>query len=239
MTDLPEGAVAWPASVLRPLEIQVAKAPFTATGGRALNGVERVTQFDTGLWNLAFKGVPLGTPAERRMWNMLGTHARGRAGLLVVPAWSFDSTVWPAGTVRGRYLTPHSDGTSHSDGTRYAQPGILLEMAEAAALGAPSVVLRAVHNIEELSGIRFSYAHALYETGFPSAIDGDEWTVPVFPPVRAPIPAGADLEVALPTCLVRLATDREMDSMLSRGGHNRRDVSFVEAVDYWDDLALA
>ena len=59
------------------------------------------------------------------------------------------------------------------------------------------------------------------------------------PPVRAPIPAGAALEFSLPTCLVRLASDREMDVNFSVNKIDKRDVAFVEAADYWSALAVS
>ncbi len=239
MAETPAGAIVWPHGVLRPLACEANKVVFDRSGGRTLAGLERVTRTDRGWWSIVYKGVPLGTPGERKSWNAIGVHMGGRVGLMAVPVWSFDSAAWPAGAVHGATLVPHSDGTTHSDGTYYSQPSILVQMAAAAALGATSVTLRAVHNIAELTGIRWSYNHALYETGFPTLIDGDEWTMPVFPAIRAAIPADAWLDVDLPTCLVHLATAREMDSMLSRGAHDRRDVAFVEATDYWNTLALA
>jgi hypothetical protein len=99
------------------------------------------------------------------------------------------------------------------------------------------VTLRIVGGIDELTGTRFSYNHALYELGIPTAVDDDEWTMPVFPAIRAPIPADALLNFTLPTCLVRLATDRAMDVSLTAGNFDRADVSFVEAVEFWNDAA--
>jgi len=106
-----------------------------------------------------------------------------------------------------------------------------------AAIGATVVNLLLVDGAEDLSGIRFSYNDALYETGRPISQTGAVWQVPIFPAIRAQIPSGAQLEVTSPTCLVKLATDREMDVTISVSGFDQRDVSFVEAVDYWSDLA--
>lgn len=235
MTDI----LVWPHTVLKPARIDPQKVPFSRSGGRTLTGVERSTKTDYGYWRCGFRGLTLDTPAKRRQFGAISVHCGGMGGLLAIPFWSYDTAEWPAGTVDGRIRTTHSDGSHHSDGSGYSQPAILVEMAAAAEIGDTEVTLRAVWNIEELAGIRFSYNHALYETGFPTLVDGDEWTVPIFPAIRAAIPADAELEVAMPTCLVTLATDREMDAALQASGIDQFDIDFVEAVDYWTDLALS
>lgn len=233
MTDI----LAWPSAILKPLAIEPNIVAFSRSGGRTLGGLQRVVRTDRGLWSIVFKGVRMSTPAERRMWNSVAEHCGGMAGLLEVPAWSFDSAPWPDGAVDGLLLTSHSDGSSFDDGSLYAQPAIGVTLVNAIAIGATSVTLRIGFGIEELAGVRFSYQGALYRAGLPTLIAGSDWTVPVSPTIRAPIPAGAELEFGLPTCIVRLASDREMDVNFSRGGVDRRDVAFVEAADYWNDLA--
>lgn len=227
----------WPEAMLKPGQVMANPVPFTRGGGPSLGGVERVTRTDRGFWSIGFKGVPLYTAAQRRCVNWLRTSLSGRAGLVAVPALSIDSAPWLAGTTRGRFLTTHSDGAGFSDGSRYSQPGIVVEMAAAAAIGDTSVTLRLVYGLDDLCGIRFSYNHALYETGVVTALDDDLWTVEIAPDIRAAIPEGALLELDRPTCLVHLATDKELDTALSRGAVDRIDVSFLEAVDYWNDLA--
>lgn len=239
MSDLPADALLWPRRLLRPSSLMANLVPFSRGGGRSLGGQARVTRTDRGWWSISYKGVALGDPARRRAWNAIRTSLVGMAGLVAVPVWTFDATGTGDDTSGGEMLVTHSDGSRFSDGSRYSQPLIQIEMAATAAIGATSVTLRLVYGIDDLSGIRFSYNHALYETGNPTLVDGDEWTVPVFPAVRAEIPADASLEVDLPTCLCHLASDRAMDVSLDRGLHDRVDVSFEEAVDYWNDLAGA
>lgn len=256
--------VPWPHRLLVPHEIQANVVPFSRSGGTTLGGLQRVTRTDRGWWSIVYKGLVLTSAAHRRVFNALGTHCSGMAGLLAVPVWSHDTAAWPTGsaipltthsdgtpfsdgscytqraalvTAKGMALSTHSDGATFSDGSRYAQQAIVVETVDAVAIGATSTRLRLLRGIESLAGVRFSYQHALYKTGFPTFVDDDVWHLPVTPAIRAPIPAGAELEFALPTCLVRLASDREMDVNFSRGGVDRRDVAFVEAVDYWNDLA--
>jgi len=235
MTDI----AIWPHRLLLPAAIEANVVPFSRSGGTTLGGLQRVTRTDRGWWSISYKGVALAGTARRRLFNALGAHCGGMAGLLAVPVWSLDTAPWPAGSVEGLLLSTHSDGSTFSDGSHYSQQAVVVETVDAVAIGATSMKLRLVTGIDSLAGVRFSHQHALYVTGLPSLIDDDEWTVPVAPAVRAPIPAGAELEFALPTCLVRLASDREMDVSLTAGWFDRVDVAFVEAADYWNDLAAA
>lgn len=234
-----ENVPLWPHAKLVPAAIMANPTPFSRSGGASLGGISRSARTDRGWWNIAYRGVALSDASRRRLWNMLRVKISGAAGLVIVPVWSFDSAPWVDGTVNGKLLTRHSDGSPHSDGSQYSQAGILVQIAAAAAIGDTSVTLRTIYGLDELAGIRFSYGHALYETGWPTAINGSEWTMPVFPAIRAAIPDEAYVEVDLPTCLCRLTSDRAMDVSFSAGHFDQRDVAFVEAVDYWSDLALA
>ncbi|MNL31146.1 hypothetical protein D3C87_1529190 [compost metagenome] len=102
-------------------------------------------------------------------------------------------------------------------------------------VGATSIRLRIINAADNLVGVRFSYNHALYETGPVNSVDDDIWTVPISPSVRELIPAGADLEFDRPTCLCHLAEDRGMDiDQNAVGKFSSPSISFVEAVDYWN-----
>lgn len=234
---MPDDFLLWPASVLKPSNIEANVVPFSRSGGRTLGGLERVTRTDRGWWSIVYQGVTLAGPARRRQWNQLAVDLSGMAAPVAVPVWSLDSAPWPEGTKNGLLLSPHDDGAPFGDGGLYAQPPIGVTLVEALAIGATQATLRIGYGIDELSGVLFSYQHALYKTGRPLAIDGTDWTVTLAPAVRAPIPAGASLEFGLPTCLVRLASDREMDVNSSVGKVDKRNVAFVEAADYWSDLA--
>lgn len=223
--------IVWPARILRPLAIAATPHAFTRGGGPSIGGIDRTIRTDRGWWRVAYRGVALSSVAARRMWNTVRVGLAGRAGLIAVPVWQKD-IVPMAGPVR----VPHADGSPFSDGALYTQPSVHVEMVTEAARGATSVTVRLVAGLDELAGIRFSYLHALYETGLPTAVAGTDWTVPVTPAIRQTIPAGTVLEVDLPTCLVHLVTDDAMEGGYSRGKVDRRDVEFVEATDYWADL---
>ncbi len=244
MTIVASPPLYWPNKVLRPMQVMANQAAFTRGGGKSLTGLERVLRTDRGYWAIDLKGVPLKSVAQRRVWNAIRTALSGRAGILTVPVLSIDTAPWLPGSDGGYLTSVHADGSPFADDSTYGQSGIVVQMATAAAIGDTSVTLRLVYGIDDLSGARFSYDsgngyHALYETGVPSEVDDDLWTVPVFPSIRAAIPADAALEFDMPRCLVRLATDRAMDVTLSPGGFDRVNVSFIEACDQWNFLATA
>jgi hypothetical protein len=227
----------WPDAALEPGQILANPAPFSRSGGKSLGGIERAVRTDRGFWKIAFKGVLLRTAAQRRSWNAIRTTLGGMAGVIAVPVLSIDTAPWLAGTSDGWFPTTFSGGATFSDGTRWMTRGIVVNMATAAAIGDTSVTLTLVRGLTELAGVRFSYRHALYETGRVTLVDGDDWTVAVSPAIRAPIPAGAPMELDRPTCLVHLATDDAMDASVTAGLFDRADVAFTEAVDVWNDLA--
>ncbi|MEQ1956018.1 hypothetical protein [Mesorhizobium sp. CN2-181] len=231
----------WPKCTLPPRSTPANPLPFTRGGGPTLGGFERSTKTDKGSWAIELQGISIGglDYGKKRTWNALRVALGGRAGLIVVPVWSWDTAPYASGKFERKILLPHDDGTSFDDGSLYEQGAIDVVMEETATISQNVVTLRRVKAADDLAGIRFSYQHALYETGPAIDIDGNLWTVPVFPSIRATIPAGAALECDEPTCLVHLAEDRGMD--IAQGKRERQDVSvsFVEAADYWNDLAVA
>lgn len=237
MPDPIPGLVVWPPAVLRPSGVAARPRPRSVGGGPTIGGSERTIRVDRGSWHVSYRGVLVSTVAQRRVWTAIRVGLGGRPGLLALPVWSYDVVPLPAGVnLEGRLLVPHSDGSSFSDGALYSQPAVRVVTVGAIARGATSATLRIVHGVGELAGIRFSYNHALYETGFPTAVSGSDWTVPLFPAVRATIPAGAELELGMPTCLVHLATDDAMDIDFDITRVARPTVEFVEATNVWAAL---
>lgn len=230
--------VIWPHRLLVPQRMHANVVPFSRSGGRSLGGISRNTRTDRGYWSISYEAVPFGRPEQRRAWGAIRSTLSGMAGQLAVPVWSHDSAPWPPEGPDGSQYLPHSDGEGFGDGALYRQRTIAVEMAHQAAIGETVVTLRLVHGAADLAGVRFSYEHALYETGNALAIEGGEWTLPIFPAVRMTIPAGAALEFDLPTCLVHLASDSAMDLSLGPADFDRAPIAFVEAVDHWNDLAL-
>lgn len=224
----------WPHKLLTPAEIQLNIVPFTRSGGRSIGGIEPVTRTDRGFWTISLGRILLHTRAQRQAWNAIRVMLGGRAGLIAVPAWSHDSAPYVSGEREFPLFVPHSDGSTFSDGTSYRQRRIVVNNANAVAVGATSIRLQILQADANLAGVRFSHNHALYETGPAKLIEsGGYWTVPITPAARAAIPAGAALEFEEPTCLCRLADDRGMDTSLNASMIDEVSAAFIEATDQW------
>lgn len=228
----------WPTQLLRPASAIAAQVPFSRSGGRSLGGLERTTRSDRGFWRITLNDVTVRSREMRQQWNAIRTYLGGKSGLVVIPAWSFDSAPFVSGKREPAVYLPHDDDQPFEDETEYYEGAIRIEMASFAPLSSTIVTLRLVE-AASAAGIRFSYQHALYETGpVIEQTAEDTFRVPVFPAIRQAIPADAWLEVDNPTCLCHLADDRGMDLNLSNVEIDAQTVEFVEAVDVWNDLAV-
>lgn len=227
----------WPAAVLPPQSSPFDIRPFSRTGGRSLGGLQRSVRTDRGWWVGSYQGISFRRShfAQQRVWNAIRVALGGTTGLVAVPVCS--TALWARMGLEFGTRVPHDDDTPFDDGALYAQNSAQVEMASYAPIGSSVVTLRMV-GVANASGVRFSYQHAMYETGRiltqPSA---DTYQVEIFPAIRAPIPAGALLETDKPTVLCHLMSDAEMDLDMGPTRMPRPAVSFVEAVDYWVDLA--
>lgn len=231
--------VHWPVYHLRPESVQVNPVPFTRGGGRSLGGITRATRTDRGYWRIGLENIWLPDNDRRRTWSAIRSALGGRAGLCAVPAWSNGTAPYANGVASKPIETTHSDGTTFSDGTGYSQGSIAMQMVSFAPIGAMTATIRILVGDPQPSGIRFSYQHALYETGrILQEISADTWRVELSTAIRAPIPANAWLEADMPTCLCRLVNDSGMDAPLRAPLPDTASVDFVEAVDYWNDAAL-
>lgn len=231
----------WPADLLPAQSSPFNPVPFSRSGGRSLGGIARHTRTDKGFWIGSLNGIAFrrGRQFEQaREWNKIRTFLNGQAGLIAVPVCSTRLfAAPPTWTDFSPNLLPHDDDTTFDDGTEYYEGRVEIRMAVYAAIGATTAVLRRV-NAPTVEGIRFSYQHALYETGAAIEQVGiDEYRVPIFPAIRAAIPGGSWLEAERPTVLCRLASDSEMDIEFPPGNMPRPSVDFVEAVDVWNEIA--
>jgi hypothetical protein len=238
--------VIWPRGTPLPFRsLGFNPAPFSRGGLPSLGGISRKTRTDRGYWKASGEVMVNGMEA-RRTFNAIRVALAGAAGLVVVPRPACRIAPYPlidGVRTSTQILVPFSDETTFDDGTEFSQQGgISVQMYADAPIGATSVLLQLFAGEANLVGVPFSYNHALYETGPYTALypTAKIWAVPIFPAIRAPIPAGAALEFHQPDCLMHLATDEEMsDSDWSVSPVSFVSLNFIEATDYWNDLAVA
>jgi hypothetical protein len=231
----------WPICLLRPQAASANVVPFTRSGGASLGGIERTVRTDLGYWAIDYNSVVVQNRHrdQWQTWQAIRQKLGGRVGLIAVPVQSAVSAPFSSGRFEPSGSVPHDDDTPFSDETLYSQSSIVVISEGATPIGATIIRLRIIDAAQNLAGVRFSFNHALYETGPVLEIEGDVWTVPIWPSVRELIPSGSDLEFDMPTCLCRLVQDRGMDiqsDYLRKSTYPS--VSFLEATDYWNDLAL-
>ena len=232
--------IQWPVCVLRPQQSAADLVPFSRSGGRTLGGIEPATRTDLGYWAIEYSNIVLQSRNrnEWRAWSGIRQALGGKAGLIAVPVRSSLSAPYASGNFEPTADVLHDDDTLFDDDTAYVQNAVSIKSEGVTPVGATSISLRIINAAADITGVRFSYEHALYETGPVIDIDGDVWTVPISPTVRALIPAGSDLEFDRPTCLCHLADDRGMDitqDAVSKGASPS--IAFLEATDYWAALA--
>lgn len=233
--------IEWPRCVLRPQQVSANIVPFSRSGGTSLGGVNPSVRSDLGYWAIDYTSIVMRPrhQAEWKVWNAIRSKLGGRSGLIALEVSSSRTAPYAGGSFEPSTSIPHDDGTLFSDASGYRQAAISVVAEGEATIGATVVRLRTVNAGDDLVGSRFSYQHALYEIASVLELDGDLWTVQVSPSIRAVIPAGVDLEFDAPTCLCRLAEDRSMDIQEDRTSRvSFPSVSFAEATDYWNRLAL-
>lgn len=227
----------WPSQLLMPAACRVSLNPFTRSGGRTLGGIKPSVRTDLGHHTIDLLDIPLHTVAQRRAFDAIGSALGGSSGLIAVPAWAIDSAPYASGQTEPLIDVPHDDGATFSDGTRYRQGAISVISQGVTPIGATVMSMRLINGDEDLSGVRFSYRHALYTTGQAISIEGDVWTVRVAPSIAELIPSESDLEFDRPTCICNLAEDNGLQRAVNSARFDQVSVSFVENTDYWYKLA--
>ncbi|MGO6719560.1 hypothetical protein ACC717_05795 [Rhizobium ruizarguesonis] len=231
--------IEWPFCTLTPAQVAPGLVPFTRSGGKSLGGIEPVTRTDLGYWAIDYTGVVIQNRYRNqwKTWQAIRQKLGGRNGLIAVRVPSSLSAPYVSGHFEPTSETTHGDDTLFDDDTGYEQNAISVVTVGVTPIASTSIKLRIINAEADLVGVRFSYNHALYETGPVIEVSGDTWTVPISPSARELIPDGADLNFDRPTCLCHLAEDRGMDisqDAITKG--TRPNVSFVEATDYWNSL---
>lgn len=232
--------VTWPYCLLSPHQYAVNLVPFSRTGGRSLGGIQRSVRTDRGYWRIDYINILMRAKNREQWqwWEAISESLGGTSGLVIVPVPASLLAPYASGQFEKTILVPHSDGSPFNDGSLYSQSPVQIVVEKAAEIGDTKIKVRVVNARPSLFGIRFSYENALYKTGFGDDPVNGVWDLPISPMIRAPIPAGELLNTTKPTCLCHLNDDRGMDLSYDRISMGAApSVSFVEATDYWSDLA--
>lgn len=221
----------FPTNILRPRDRQIDLAARTATPGSALTGFAQVASSDAGVWVATLGQILVQGPAQIRLFRQIDALLEGMLNTLLVPACEGSRRPYPTGITAADYEPePHSDDTLFSDGSGYLPRQIIATLDAAAALGATQVTI-AKDTIGEIEGgMRFSIGHWLYEVRYVDSQDDTTAVLKIRPPLRVAAEAGDFVDFDWPHCLMRLASDQEMNLSLELSKRGTKDVSFVEAI---------
>lgn len=221
----------WPVHVLTPRTLAVDLAPRTLAGAASVNGNTQVVSSSAGLWSIAYGEIPVLDEDAIKCWRALVALLEGRLTPIRV---TISRMYQPAGSAEADGLygggTPHSDGTLFSDGTGYVERVIDVQLTAGMAKGATSAAI-AINYADEIEpGQHFSIGDRLYRIKSIVYTDTDRASITFTPPAREAASTGAQLEFDDPSCLMRLASDREMDLPLDFNRWAYPSVTFIEAV---------
>lgn len=228
----------WPYLALVPEAVSINLVPFTRSGGRAIGGGKTAIRTDIGFWEIEFSGVQLFDRPNFKAFDAISAILGGASGRIAVPIYSNESAPFANGVEIWPFSVKHSDGAGFSDGSAYLQMPIAVQSSGVTPIGAGIISLNAINADSDLSGVKFSYNHALYQTGELISKIGNISTVRITPSIRETIPANADLNFSRPTCVCRLADDDSMVRGVDPSRLQRVTVKFQEDTDYWSRLAV-
>lgn len=217
----------WP-RWLAPRSAPVDMTERSAVAPPSLSGFTQAVWSPASSWRVAARGFPLNTPQRIRFWRALSGQIRGRSGIIVLPVWQRSQLQpWPGAPGDPSVAVTNDDGSTHADGTGYAQPALAAVVA-AAPRGAVTLTMTVLPGMSIGPGDGFSIGHRYYEITAVDAVDGDVYEVGIRPRLRVAVPDLETADFSTPTMRVRLANDAGMHLPLDYGRIAVVDVSFIE-----------
>lgn len=196
-----------------------------------------VVASDAGVWKASLGPIPV---LQRQgydgiaLWQAISALLEGRAGEIAMPVETRGRRPLPAGVsddvIDAEAQTGHDDDSLFDDGTGYVDGGIEVELAADAALRATTLFLAKGDCGTLAPGMDFSIGVRLYRIRTVVEQTAASATVTINFPLREAAAAGMFCDFALPVCLMRLASDQEMDLAIERNKRALPTVNLVEAV---------
>src|SRR5690606_9659278 len=133
-------------------------------------------------------------------WSAIRSTLAGKVGLVAVRAPSSLMAPYQSGAFERDAIVPNANGSIFFEGpplqpepVPYTRSAVQIVADDPVAIGDTTIKIRVNTGGPNLYGIRFSYEHALYETGIGDGPVGAVWELPITPSARAAIPDGAVL----------------------------------------------
>lgn len=211
---------------------------MTLSGGQTASGVMPVARIDGGgLWKSTLTAVGVYTADRRRAFRAFSAIADGGAQPIILPCIETYDAPWPivnGAPQRALPASPHSDGSTFSDGTSYDNSMIAAKVTVQAALRATSLIVQMIAGDNFHGGEHFAIDHPtnrwrLYRVRTAVLNTDGTWAITFRPPLREAIPLGTFLEFDRPKCVMRLARPDAMDTTFETFWFAQVSPDFIEA----------
>lgn len=204
---------------------------MTVSGPPSLTGRVQVGSLDSGIWIADYRSLTI-YHGNLRLYRAVRAQMEGGAVDVVVPVFYNAQAPWPLGPNGDpvRFSPPvwFDDGAGFDDCSGMWQPVIAAYIAADAGLRATSIVIDFQHAGEVTGGEYFSIGDRLHVIRKVTDVSGTDHTVSIWPPLRAPVTTGTELNFDRPHCLMRLASESSGDIDMDRGRLGSSDLQFVE-----------
>lgn len=211
---------------------------MTLSGGQTASGVMPVARIDGGgLWKSTLTAVGVYTADRRRAFRAFSAIADGGAQPIILPCIETYDAPWPivnGAPQRSLPASPHSDGSTFSDGSSYDNSMIEAKVTVAAILRATSLTVQMIAGDAFHGGEKFAIDHPnnrwrLYSVRTAVQNTDGTWALTFRPPLREAVSLGTFLEFDRPKSVMRLATADAMDVEFETFWRGSPTVSFIEA----------
>lgn len=188
----------WPHLVLRPGEITCQYLARTTAGTVAASGFTQRIASPAGAWRIRYGRIVIADITEVRAWRAIEAGLDGGAVSIYVPLVGEEQ-----GPVDGVLVGAHAEGDTVA-------------------------VIRRVDALMQ-AGYHFAVGDGrLHRVVSVTSVSFDDYTCVIRPPLRADYPDATVVEIEMPICKCRLASDDAMALTVTPGGMAVGEVVFAE-----------
>lgn len=204
----------------------------TVPGPVTLMQTRAVGSFDGGYWIATLADVPVVKRQRILQFRTLRALLQGGAHQVRVPVCDKVNAPYPAS--EGGSVATFSDTATFSDGSKFAQSVIVVEVATAAAVRSTRLEITLIAADTPLSGMYFSVGDHLYQIAAvldEELASGVDVAWQIVPPLREAVAAGDHVEFENPVCRMTLLNEQQMNLMTQQGRAGVATMMFVESFE--------
>lgn len=237
------GQPMFPVEFMRPTKARFDNPGNSIDGG--VNGVGESTSIELsggGIITASYEGMVLQGPDERHeVLNWLGARLNGGFRFINVPI--VNDGIGPFPEINGKRRPiikgiPHSDGSYFDDGSGYSQASVYAELTSDAPLNAGVINMRVYGATRDLRWADwFSIYHSVkgwrayryWDVISKTTEENPVYSLAISPPLRQAAAAGTRVELARPTCVMKLRRGDTVPWEYEAYYQSRPTINFTEA----------